>query len=571
MRYHDSQPSRIYTYSSRGPTDDLDRAMDQLRLAHHYKNKIIEIEQARRTAVDKAIRAEYPAVAGIEDELTAAQTALDGALAIVKAANSRARKRDTGPVDRAEVKRLRAEVKRLRAARKEARVVAFSDPAILEMTAKANEQLRAARAEFANRGLFWGSYLFIESSHNDIRKGAPPHFRHWTGEGTLAVQIQKGMDWEAVTLGSDSRLRLEILPRPAHADLTARRANTRIKALLWFRVGSAGPGNRQPIWVRIPLCLHRVPPPGTQVKWARVRRQIIGTRPVWTVQFVLSRADDWEKPDTAQAGTCGVDINWRSLPQGLRVAYLVGDDGVEDSLFVPRDWINRWTKAESLQAIRDREFNSARNRFRDWLKAHVAIVPDWFRENTENVHLWKYLGRLTRLIWQWKDNRFPGDEEIFADLWGWRRQENHLHNWQDNQEAKAVRCRDQLYREWAARVRRRYGTVILEDIDYRELHKSALAEDPANDLIRLYADIAAPGRLARFLREAAGRFVLADPVNTTRRCPNPECGKVDDFDRRKLRHICSGCGEDWDQDRKAALNLLRAAVEPEPEPVGIGG
>jgi hypothetical protein len=554
-----SKPSRIYSYKADGPAPGPGgrEVFDQLHLAHRYRNTLIRLERDRRAAVDAVVADHFPRVWELDAGLAATGEQI---VAIHVAINSRSRiarsRQLATQEERARLDDLKARRREIEVERKALRDFAFSlpGPVVRARIQAINDADDVARkVAYAASGIFWGTRLMINQAFQDIRKGSPPEFRRWTEDGALAVQLQKGLGWDQALLGGDRRIRIRLEPPGPEADRESSRSRNKRRAILSFRIGSEGPAGRVPRWVEVPFWLDRMPPRGSRIKWVYLRRSLVGRRVTWEVQFVLER-DSWDRDVTPEGGSVGIDVNWRLMPAGLRVAYAVGEDGAEDVLFLPRSWLSCWEKAASLQAIRDRNFDEIRPRIADWLADHD--VPDWLSEMTERLRSWRSSDRLGAVAWLWKDRRFPGDEAIFPDVAAWRRQDKHLHDWQDGQLRKVVRRRDDLYRKWAKKICGRYRTVRIEDIDWSEI--KALPEpgepDPAS-FARVYNRIASPGRLSQILREFAVEVVRVPAADTTRRCHS--CGNVDEFDAaRELSHTCSACGVTWDQDRNAGLNLL---------------
>jgi hypothetical protein len=547
-----SMPARIYSYKCRPPVQGFELVGDQMWKAHRYKNTLIEIERRRREAVDAAVREHAPRVADVEARLAEAETATDAAEAAIKARSKESRSRTAAtPVEKAELARLRAARRDLRRERKEARAEAFGGNKSLKTALGDIDDVAKGEAKAARKGcgVYWGTYLLVEQSLSGVKTGAPPKFRRWDGSGAVAVQTQGGMSWEDATACSDSRLRVEVLPASGAADPDSNRSRNKPMAVAWLRVGSDG---RTPVWAKVPFRLHRTPPADARIKWAYLHREVIGGGVCWEVQFVVGR-ESWDRDDWGEGGAVGVDVNWRSIPDGLRVAYAVGDDGAERTLVLPRGWVDEWGKVESLQAIRDRNFNEARDALAGWLK--VTGAPEWFRERSAFLPQWRSSERLAAMVRNWREHRFDGDGDIFSAMEAWRKQDRHLHDWQDHQHRKIVRRRDDLYRKFAAELSRRYRAAVIEGTDWKAMRAVPKPDEEADYAARVYARIASPGRFSELIRERFAVTHYADPAFTTKRCNG--CGTVDEFDAAALvEHTCSGCGVTWDQDRNAALNLL---------------
>src|SRR5208337_4587522 len=82
----------VYRYGLRAPHENRDLALSELRTAHEYRNKLIEIECARR----KRVRAAEDALLGKPRlKLAEAQGALDAAIETVSKHRAGTRKRAT--------------------------------------------------------------------------------------------------------------------------------------------------------------------------------------------------------------------------------------------------------------------------------------------------------------------------------------------------------------------------------------------------------------------------------------------------------------------------------------------
>lgn len=555
--------TRNYTYGLRPPIENRDRVMDQLRKASDYRNKLVEIELARRAATDQTLRELCPGLLECEAALAEVTTQIDDVVAQQKGRNQRAR----GMTDEADFREKLAELKprrrELAAKRKDLRVGSFATAETQERLAAVNETSAAAvRTARAACGVFWGSYLLVEQAANMFRKGAPPVFRGFRGEGRIAVQLQGGMTWADATSGGDTRLRIVHSPQTevrttcngTILPLPGAKQQSKLYTF-WLRIGSDG---RAPVWATWPMILHRVPPDGARIKWAIVQRRIIAGRERWSLTLSLE-AEAFRRPQ-GDDDDVGVDVGYRSMPDGsLRVAYVHGSDGAGRDYRIDAGKIAEFRKVEDLQSIRDQHHNETRAALRDWLASHEC--PVWLVEATEHMHVWKRLSRLDQLVVQWRGQRFDGDEEILSRLETWRTKERHLWQYQENLRDQLVAWRKDFYRNVAADLTRQYRRVIVEQLDLRELHDVLrTAEDrDVHTPQRHAARTANLSLLLRCLREAARDFVVVDPAGTTSTCHI--CGGACEWDHAAhIRHTCEHCGAEWDQDDNAARNILARGV-----------
>lgn len=413
------------------------------------------------------------------------------------------------------------------------------------------------------------SYLKVEAAVESAveRTIGLPGFKRWSGgSGQVAVQIQMGCTWQEMLSGSGrvgGLLKAEPLPCNRTSEKSAR------PWLFSIRVGSDE--QRKPVWAKVMVYLHptfKIPYDGRIMGVSLVRRALPHHRMSngryeprfdWSMQFTVRVSE--EKP-RATSGACGIDLGWRLVDGGLRVAYLVGSDGHHEELILPTSLVDRWEKSESIQSIRDRSFNEIRAKLLAWMAA--APQPEWFVEQTEHLAQWKSLGRLSRLVASWEERRIDGDGEIFVEMTKWRDQDFHLWQYGAENLLKAQRIRLHIYRNFARRLAMRYGKIFVEDCDWRQIAKKVRVDkNKSNAGAKTYMRIASVGKLRDLLKQDGATMV--DSTDTTKKCH--ACGSIEEFDHAKeLIHSCGSCSLVWDQDYNAAVNLLTGGVESgEPE------
>lgn len=580
MYGHDSKPSRIYGYNARAPHEGGDLVDEQLGLARVYRNAKIARERDRRVQVEEAVASRFPELAALKAAWDAAEARRQEIEAAVTLRNQQARRRTGTAEDRKAVKDARQAANEAKAAYKPARKAAFEDPALKaaldEVDSRAKDDMKeiyAGRTDPRIGNLYWGTKLLVDQALSKIRTGAPPEFKRWNGEGAVAVQCQGGLPWTDALLGTSALVRVQIESletRPTHnkrgqpipmADPNSRRSRSptrnSARAVVWVRVGSQGPGGRLPVWAKVRVHLHRHPPADSRIKWVYLRRTYTGFGPRWIVQFVLDNETEaaWAQPDRATEGVAGLDLGWRKVDGGLRVAFLADGSGATETIVLSDDHIAMWEHAQSLQAIRDRNFDAIRARLVEWF-ARAEALPVWGgRWKLMSLDRWKSPNRLAAVVNHWRDHRFPGDPEIFEVMEAWRKQDRHLHDWSREEVRKADDKRRHLYRAAAKRVAQRYQTIKIEKLDLTKLRrKAAAADEESGREAKHWMNVAAVGILRQYVREAVANVQEVLAVNTTKSCH--ECGTVNEFDAKaNLFFTCRGCGHLWDQDHNAAMNL----------------
>lgn len=594
---HKSDPARIYAYGAKAPVENADLVGEQMFKAHRYRNELVAFERERRDRIDAALVRLSPHLAQTEADLVQAEADVEKAVGALKAAQGKARKKVRPAPLVSAVTAAKKARKTLWDQRKQLRAALFGkrapknpqnpralrpwlvqpDPQWLVEEAAINTWHKAEEKRLrATNDLYWGTYLHVEQAMGNVKQGPPPQFQSWRGDGHLAVQIQGGLPAPELFGGSDTRIRVD--PVPAAAWQPGGRALRRTR--VWLRVGSDG---RAPIWAVVPVVLHRPLPDDAKVKWVHLIRRRVATHDEWRVSFVLTRESGWAKTDCASEGTVGIDVGWRVRPDGLRVAYWAGSDGAEGELVLPQAVVDGWQKVCDLRSIRDLHFNTMRVALVAWLKG--AQAPAWLQQETQTLAQWRSPARLAKLTRQWRDARFAGDAvalpeaaeirstmqldpahygtpvSIYDLLEAWRKKNRHLYDWERNQELKLQRRREDLYRNFAATMRRSYRTIVIESLDLRDFHVLPQAEEPsANGAMREHTRTACLSFLLRCLKESAANLVGAQAEYTTMDCH--VCNHREDFDRMNLFHTCGssaagGCGALWDQDQNAARNLLK--------------
>ena len=581
---HKSLPARIYSFGAKPPVENLGLVESLMRQAHRYRNARVHLELKRRDKIHRALLAISPELADLEKRAETLGVELESVREEINSERARARKR-IDPVELIlRAKEIEAELKKIWPRQKELRVPVWGSPGWHKEKKAADEEGRAPNPDLVPPCAAWmkaqekinewatqkshlfrkhsglngifGTYLMVESSVD--KGGFPPKFHRWNGDGHLVIQIQKKkgqtMKVPEAFVGNDTRLRIDRLPEGAYRDTGTKMVPVRslCKTRVHFRIGS---DKRKPVWAVIPVILHRPMPADASITWVHLIRRKIGTNFEWKIQFSLSR-NEWTRDDVAQDGFVGIDVGWRIRKPGnpLRVAYWAASDGLHGELVLPPDWMAQMRKTEDIQGIMDENFDAFKAKFNADM-AKVA-VPEWLRAATCNLLMWRGQDRMARIIVRWRDSRFDGDQELFAFAEAWRKRYCHLYNYASNLRDQLQNRREDIYRNFAAWIRKHYRHVVIELLDLRKFHRLPKPEQAAADpATREHIRDACISTLLKCLKESVGpQITEAPPENTTKR--HHSCGSIEEWDHKELTHTCSKCGEHYDQDHNAALNLL---------------
>lgn len=587
---HKSLPALNWVYGGRPPVENLETVLALMKQANRYRNSLVHLERLRRKKLHRALLEICPELAELEKKAEELGERLEEIRKAINSARAAVRRRiDPEPLI-LKAQEIKAELKKIKPRREELRLPIYGSPGWYKEEKKAKEENRPmaptlippdkrwvevrtkidgwahdrliyARAHSGINGVF-GTYLMVE--HSVKKTGFPPKYKGWHENGHLVIQIQKkkGKSFRTTDVfsGKDTRIQVEPLPEGAWKTVNGKIRPVRrlCRTRVHFRIGSQN--GRKPLWTVVPIIMHRPFPEDAAITWVHLIRRRIGTNFEWKVQFSLSRRSGWAKEDAAPSGMVGIDIGWRIAQPGfpLRVAYWYGSDGRHGEVLLPVEWLAGMRKVEDIQGIRDTNFDVIRARLAPHLAALAAAgkLPDWTREAFENLAQWKSQARLARLMIRWRDNRFPCDEDSFSWAEEWRKRDCHLLNYENNLRDQLQNRRLDIFRNFAAEIRRQYRYVVLEKMDLRKFHTTAKPEEKKEDpATRQHNRDACVHLLRKCLEESVPEPVITVPPEfTTMR--HHSCGSIEHWDHKELMHTCSKCGERYDQDETAARNIL---------------
>jgi hypothetical protein len=538
-------PTIVYKYGAKKPTTNAEAILEQLRKAHQYRNKLVEIELQRRKLVEEAVKNIESDVRHLANKLEQLELDIDYTVRKINNHKQKNHTRTTPAELKEHLKSLKTQYREALRQMKEAKKAAYARPETQEALNRIAGKVRAEHKKARNLcGLYWGTYCHVEQITTHIRKGPPPKFRRFAGSGVLAVQLQKGEDIARLESGEDRRIRIEGCGK---------------RRILWLRIGSDE--NRYPIWATIPFTYHREIPSDAKIKWVKIKAQRIACQTEWEVLFTLERSSGWKKPDLAQDGVVAIDIGWRNFDDRIRVAYWIGSDGCEGEVALPHNMVGKaLEQVEHLRSLRDKNFNEIKQQLLDAIG--VLQIPEWLKEATKTLHQWRSQGRLAALAIRWRQQRFDGDNDIFALLETWRVRDKHLYEWEAHLRVKAIRRRNDYFANVVANLSRRYKTAIVEDFDLRSVTQvDPTQTEQVGDGRQLYrAHIAAAGGLRQMIKNRFAETQIVSSVLTTQTCT--ECCEVMNFAAAEsVFGKCPHCGHTFDQDRAAAINLMRRYEE----------
>jgi hypothetical protein len=600
-------PVRVYQYGVGEPTSGGELLDQQMFIAHRHKNALVEIWRIKR----EALREEQASVLPLEEEKNTLVARREELRAAIGRTRSAARKRIPVSAEIAEqLDVVNAELKAKRELLRDAKAVLWSDPEFLERVKKIDEdhkqRVKDCQHRFADGGqqiddckrgcpknyhtarqitrcaeecnkkrapLYWGNYLADEADLDPLgrlplKEEMDPGFHRWNGRGRSGIQFQGGLDVADLFNGRGTLMQIDPIPEDTFEhDEAGRWKKTRgerrraSRTTVRFRVGSDEKGH--PIWVEMPMVLHRPLPEGGRIKEARILRKKIASHHRMVLQMRIEADYNSQRPHGE--GMLALDLGWRSGNQ-LRIGYWY-DGTSHRPVTLPESIPEALSHVESLRSIRDRNFNEMRAWFCAWKKG--KDFPEWLESMTETIAAWKSPGRLAKVALVWRGKRWNGDKGGYQRLEGWRKQDKHLWEWEANERHKTLGHRLEEYRQFALWAFKHYACVALEDFDLRrvaELREPEKKEKEPHKEARHNRVVAAVSTLRLAIKNAAtscgGTIKLVPPEYTTLQCH--VCGFIEKWDAApQVMHTCSNCGATWDQDHNGAVNIYRRAQEPD--------
>jgi hypothetical protein len=457
---------------------------------------------------------------------------------------------------------------KIRAVKKAAKEDPSIKPLIEQANTAVSSAIKQARNHYSQQlGLYWPNYLESERAANQARfQRMDPKFHRWTGEGSIAIQFQKGLGVAQLFECQDTRLRL-IMPNIANTN--ALRANGQIRGKerhvrALYRVQSNEDGS--PRWITLEVTMHRMLPANGTIKWAHLDRKrssgAIGKTYIsltkdydYTLRLTLEEPPQEEKNKAKVA----VEVGWRLLETGLRVAVALGEGGEMRELYLPKRWLDGKRKAESLGSIIDQETKLTALAIK---AAHPELCKK--AEQPENPEKPATAATPATLDWAGDNPRrlaaallkiYREEPALQPDLEKWRKHHFHLLRYKKGLNDKLIRIRREIYRKFVSELAKKYSICGIEDFDLRQV----ATKSKAHELVQWQRTAAGISSLRLMLSQRLTAQKLS-AEHKTQKCHN--CGSLEKWDAAKaVWHQCNQCNSRWDQDHNSVRNLLDLLCE----------
>lgn len=575
----------VFRYGLLAPINWGRDVEDELYRMNALWNKLVEIERANRERYREIISTS-PALSEVSERIEALHREREDLIAERKRRRASARsksKADTADLDE-RIKAIKAELAPLYEQRKSLAAEAREQqkPLLDALEAERREAVKAARQ---SSGCFWPNYNAVIASYEIARKramktGADMRFRRFSREGRLVNQIQGGMSVEDLFSCRHSQVGIRL-----GGQSRGRQTGT---LYVTAYTGRDESGRRIRRNVEFPIILHRPFPKDAVIKEVAVN---IRRRSPSVVSGQTETDDgriiEYGEAEYSVAFTCqtpapeksagssaaGINIGWKRVSGGLRVATAAFHDGTFEHLILPDEWVKKYERVQALRSGID----DADNEMHAALRQALQGMPLWERDGpmveglSDSDHrLLSAIKRAPRapgramdaLAWRLKETpNMPFVADLGATIEAWRKARKRMILEMDNLRGKLLARRKDLYRTFAARIAAYAGAIAIDDTDYRQ---AALVERTDGEDLELHEQarrqrvMAAPYELRLAIEQAAakrGGYVERHrgSVNHCRACRSRNVsGDI-------ARH-CHACGAVFDVDENAALNLLHTLI-----------
>lgn len=483
-----------------GWDDDCER---EITLQDALWNRLVALEATYRERVEDTIRQDQ-AYRAAADEILGVTNELETALAERRAQRKAARSKLATPVLDEQISELSKQRRELWAKAKPLRTAAFKFYRD-ELKVLSDERYASFTKARQESGLWWANYNAVLGSFDaTLRRIEPWQTPRALGNegrlsGRLSVQLQGGCPGPSFIAGSRNEARIDLRGGEWHRRGTY---NWRPRyGHMVATVHAEGRGTRK--LVRWPMVMHRPLPDGAVVKSLVItRRRPVPTSPLWKWEATLACEIPEPKASTTPL-SCGIDIGWRKVEAGLRIATIADTATGLDHLVLPTALLER--------------------------RARIAVLQGQVELEAREKGMAK------------------------TDHYDWRRLTLEVARWN--------RRRRDLYRVAAAELVRRCHLIGIDASGIASMAKDRRLP-PETRRMRTWA---APAEFAAYVKDAArkaGATVRQVEGASTLVCHR--CGHknvASEADRQALVWRCAGCRGIWDQDENAAKNCLAAVLE----------
>ncbi len=426
------------------------------------------------------------------------------------------------------------------------------------LEASRRDAVKVARQE---SGLWWSNYnalirSFERARSAAIRGGRTMHRRSGGGDGRITNTLQGGAEVEALFDGSLSQIMVRPVSGRAWSSESRgerrRLQRTTLSATVFVRDGE----RRTVSW---PMIMHRPIPADCQVKEVIITRRRNGDRWRWAASFICKRVADRATPATTSSKRVAVDLGWRRVPAGLRVATIVRSGESPSFIILSAALLESFSLIDDLR----RRLQSSTHRGMDMLQTvDKSTFAQPYRDILQDFQA--IPEKMPNHLVAFRESAFFLGQEVQAigpDLWAWRKEHKRLANWLRNHHRKVVGHRNHFYQNKIIEVLDQASELIVNDVKFGAI---ASRRQPGSEgsfvsnRVAHYRRIAAPSELVQTLKhQAEKRGITFNKLEAEWPVRCPRCGSLSRKTRADaLPQMCGNCDTSFDQDVAACESLL---------------
>lgn len=562
---------KVYKFGLLDPVNGWNKtAIDVLFLRNRLWNSLVAKEHEQRQAYRNLILEADAEVATVQVRLDAIEAEKINLITRKNAERSKARSRQvvTTDIDQ-EIKKLLEERKTLRERAKSlcARVKAEVKPLATELEKQRYETIKHLTKE---SGLWWCNSSTVIAAYEVGRAKAMKEktelrFRSFDGTGKYAVRRTGGFSLDDVMTGKLSFVRLEALPTSSFDGLSTRsqrgRARHHLTMIVQATIAEDGTKTRHKVtW---PIILHRPLPNDGLIKYIHVQRKRVGDRFEWSCSITMDTPEiTKESLVHPSLSACGIDLGFRQVKDGLRVATLADSKGNLRHYSLGQDWLDSMSYVETLQGGLSETANVVWVQLRPIL-TKLCEYPESLSEQITGLLKAgaKTPIRAMRALYRKlsEEPKLMPDALALLDEWqkNIARPAKEMHDLRD----KLINRRKDIYRNIACEIARDYSLVRIANLQLKDMAKIKNNDGTDNKLANLprkNRNKAALAELMLYIQQACIKnnvmFEKVDATYMTRTCA--QCGYLNPADKGELLLLCGACGVKYDQDDNAAKNYL---------------
>lgn len=308
------------------------------------------------------------------------------------------------------------------------------------------------------------------------------------------------------------------------------------------------------------MVMHREIPEGFLIKEVVVTRKKLGLEWKWQVIFLCTRIiSSIASSNDKSERVCAIDIGWRRVSEGVRIATTVSKEGELNFYYLPEILLDSFRFLDELRTRRKKMLFDITSYIKnldvsespDEVRSQILLINNLPRDNAREIF------NLV-LIWH---KHISFEPECFGKILQWTRDDKKSYIWQVNHRRRIMGRRIDLYHNIARKIISNSTTVIINKIEVALLIKKFYAKRVEGGFpIRAhwYRSVVAPSELRRIIEHQCKKSeVLIKYSNKNFNVSCPTCGSDKRTSRPEdIKVACLHCGSTWDPDVNTCKSML---------------